>query len=64
MNYRLGAFGWLGGANFWNEGGFPNLGLLDQAFAMEWVKGYITEFGGDGYKEVLPFIPGLDCATN
>jgi len=47
MNYRLGAFGWLGGKKFEEEGGYANLGLQDQAFAMKWVKNYIKEFGGD-----------------
>jgi carboxylesterase type B len=47
MNYRLGAFGWLGGKKFEEDGGFPNLGLHDQALAMKWVKKYVQDFGGD-----------------
>ncbi|CAG8955610.1 hypothetical protein HYFRA_00009564 [Hymenoscyphus fraxineus] len=47
MNYRLGAFGWLGGEKFMSQGGLPNLGLHDQAFALQWVKKYIERFGGD-----------------
>ncbi|KAJ5046325.1 uncharacterized protein L3040_003571 [Drepanopeziza brunnea f. sp. 'multigermtubi'] len=47
MNYRLGAWGWLGGPRFKSEGGIPNLGLLDQNFAMKWVQRYIESFGGD-----------------
>ena len=61
MNYRLGAFGWLGGPKFINEYGTPNLGLLDQAFAMKWVKNYIYEFGGDSRREVMPSMPCLCC---
>ena len=47
INYRLGAFGWLGGEQFMDEGGYPNLGLHDQQMALEWVATYISEFGGD-----------------
>lgn len=47
MNYRLGAFGFLGGSKFREDGGIPNLGLRDQAFAMKWVTRYIEDFGGD-----------------
>ncbi|CZT01721.1 hypothetical protein WAI453_006765 [Rhynchosporium graminicola] len=47
MNYRLGAFGWLGGKQYMEEGGTPNLGLRDQRFAMNWVQNYIESFGGD-----------------
>lgn len=46
INYRLGAFGWLSGPTY-QEDGTANLGLLDQRFALEWVQKYITLFGGD-----------------
>lgn len=46
INYRLGAFGWLSGPTF-QEDGTANLGLLDQRFALEWVQKYIHLFGGD-----------------
>ncbi|OWO97547.1 hypothetical protein B2J93_658 [Marssonina coronariae] len=46
MNYRLGAFGWLSGPKFVEDGGIPNLGLHDQRFAMKWVQRYIESFGG------------------
>lgn len=53
MNYRLGAFGWLGGDKFKEQGGLPNLGLHDQNFALGWVKKYIERFGGDSQRYVL-----------
>ncbi|TKX25031.1 hypothetical protein C1H76_2741 [Elsinoe australis] len=46
-NYRLGAFGWLSGPTFQEEGGLANAGLYDQRFALEWVQKYIHLFGGD-----------------
>ncbi|KAI1339711.1 carboxylesterase [Xylariaceae sp. FL0016] len=42
INYRLGLFGWLAGA----EGLVPNLGLYDQRMALDWVQNYIARFGG------------------
>ncbi|KAF2148643.1 carboxylesterase family protein-like protein [Myriangium duriaei CBS 260.36] len=46
-NYRLGAFGWLSGPTFEQDGGLPNAGLHDQRLALEWVHKYIHLFGGD-----------------
>lgn len=46
LNYRLGAFGWLSGPTF-QENGTPNAGLYDQRFALEWVQEHISKFGGD-----------------
>ncbi|TVY54096.1 Carboxylesterase patB [Lachnellula cervina] len=43
VNYRLGMYGFLGGAN----DTIPNLGLHDQLMAMQWVQQYISLFGGD-----------------
>jgi carboxylesterase type B len=43
INYRLGMFGWLWGS----DGVTPNLGLHDQAVALQWVQKYIGLFGGD-----------------
>ncbi|KAE8440887.1 hypothetical protein EG329_006354 [Mollisiaceae sp. DMI_Dod_QoI] len=43
MNYRLGLFGWLSG----NDNVTPNVGLLDQRLALEWVQQHIHLFGGD-----------------
>lgn len=42
INYRLGADGFL-----WVGEGAPNLGLLDQIAALEWVRDNIAAFGGD-----------------
>jgi para-nitrobenzyl esterase len=42
INYRLGADGFL-----WLGEGTPNLGLLDQIAALEWVRDNIASFGGD-----------------
>ncbi|KAK3720604.1 hypothetical protein LTR37_003653 [Vermiconidia calcicola] len=46
MNYRLGAFGWLSGPSF-QEDGTANAGLHDQRFALEWIQRHISKFGGD-----------------
>jgi para-nitrobenzyl esterase len=42
VNYRLGVLGWL-----CPTGGTANLGLLDQAAALAWVRHHIAELGGD-----------------
>ena len=66
MNYRLGAFGWLGGEKYYNDYGLGNLGLQDQAFAMKWVSNNIHLFGGASRtgvgglsREVVSFTPQL-----
>ncbi|KAF2717637.1 carboxylesterase family protein-like protein [Polychaeton citri CBS 116435] len=46
LNYRLGAFGFLSGPTF-QQDGTANAGLLDQRFALEWVQQHIGKFGGD-----------------
>ncbi|KAI0382450.1 alpha/beta-hydrolase [Hypomontagnella monticulosa] len=46
MNYRLGAFGWLGGDEVAADG-TQNAGLYDQRLAFQWVQKYIHLFGGD-----------------
>ncbi|KAJ5261063.1 hypothetical protein N7478_011658 [Penicillium angulare] len=46
MNYRLGAFGWLGGDTL-QASGTANAGLHDQRFALEWIYKNIHLFGGD-----------------
>lgn len=46
VNYRLGAFGFLGGREVLADGA-ANLGLLDQRMGLEWVADNIAAFGGD-----------------
>jgi carboxylesterase type B len=46
IQYRLGAFGFLSSTEVYTYGG-TNAGLLDQRFAMEWVRNHIQKFGGD-----------------
>ncbi|KAH9889049.1 carotenoid ester lipase precursor [Cubamyces lactineus] len=52
MNYRVGAFGFLGGREV-QEAGVGNLGLQDQREALRWIQKYITAFGGDPQKVTL-----------
>jgi len=50
MNYRLGAFGFLAHPELTAESphnASGNFGLLDQVFALEWVKRNIAKFGGN-----------------
>ena len=48
MNYRLGVFGFLAHAGLADKDGHSgNQGLLDQQFALQWVKQNIEKFGGD-----------------
>ncbi|KAJ7147408.1 carotenoid ester lipase precursor [Mycena crocata] len=51
-NYRLNAFGFLGGNEVRNAG-ISNLGLRDQIFALEWVQKHIAAFGGDPDRVVI-----------
>lgn len=53
LNYRLGAFGFSAGSAFAAAGGTANLGLLDQDFALQWVKSQISHFGGDPSRVTL-----------
>ena len=46
VNYRLGAFGFLGGKEVLADGA-ANLGLLDQRMGLEWVADNTAAFGGD-----------------
>ena len=41
MNYRVGLFG------FSSLGESPNLGILDQRIAIQWVADNIASFGGN-----------------
>jgi len=48
LNYRLGPFGFLHLGDLFPElDGSGNLGILDQAAALEWVHDCIAAFGGD-----------------
>ncbi|KAF2826422.1 alpha/beta-hydrolase [Ophiobolus disseminans] len=53
INYRLGAFGWLGGQAAWEDDILPNVGLKDQELAIQWVNDNIYLFGGDGSRITL-----------
>ncbi|KAF2651928.1 alpha/beta-hydrolase [Lophiostoma macrostomum CBS 122681] len=46
IQYRLGAYGFLGGTEV-DQSGDTNVGLLDQRLALEWVQNHIRSFGGD-----------------
>lgn len=46
VNYRLGGFGFLPGAEALADGA-ANLGLLDQRMGLEWVADNVAAFGGD-----------------
>ena len=50
VNYRLGVLGWLAHPELSAEsphGASGNYGLLDQIAALQWVRGNITDFGGN-----------------
>ncbi|KAF4625117.1 hypothetical protein G7Y89_g13052 [Cudoniella acicularis] len=47
LNYRMGAFGFLAGPEFEDQGGKSNLGLYDQRLALQWIQDNIGKFGGD-----------------
>jgi carboxylesterase type B len=50
IQYRLGAYGFLGGPKYVSEGGAQNIGLLDQRLALEWTRQNVAAFGGDPTK--------------
>ncbi|TFK27826.1 alpha/beta-hydrolase [Coprinopsis marcescibilis] len=52
IQYRLGLFGFLAGAQV-KKNGVLNAGLLDQQFALKWVQRHITKFGGDPSKVTI-----------
>ncbi|KAH6603105.1 acetylcholinesterase precursor [Trichoderma cornu-damae] len=52
INYRLGAFGFLGGPTV-QEDGTANAGLYDQQMALEWVQTNIAKFGGDAQQVTI-----------
>ncbi|KAL3423593.1 sterol esterase precursor [Phlyctema vagabunda] len=52
VNYRVGGFGFLGGAEILADGS-SNLGLLDQRLGLQWVADNIASFGGDPAKVTI-----------
>ena len=52
IQYRLGAFGFLSSSEVKNDG-VVNAGLLDIAFALQWVQDNIDLFGGDKTKVTI-----------
>jgi carboxylesterase type B len=52
IQYRLGAFGFLGGEDV-KEDGLLNAGLIDQNFALKWVQANAGKFGGDPKKVTI-----------
>ncbi|KAI0766816.1 carotenoid ester lipase precursor [Irpex lacteus] len=52
LNYRLGPYGFLGGAEV-EAAGVANIGLQDQRQAFRWVQKYIGAFGGDHSKVTI-----------
>ncbi|KAF7317247.1 Carboxylic ester hydrolase [Mycena chlorophos] len=52
IQYRLGVFGFLPGAEV-KANGALNAGLLDQDFALRWVNTHISKFGGDASKVTI-----------
>lgn len=49
---QLGAFGFLSSSDVMSNG-VVNAGILDMAFALEWVRKYIQKFGGDAAKVTI-----------
>jgi para-nitrobenzyl esterase len=74
INYRLGALGWLVEPGllaqtpsfFQNVGDGGNYGLMDQQFAMQWVRRNIAGFGGDARKVTVggESAGGLSVSSN
>ncbi|KUJ17951.1 cholinesterase [Mollisia scopiformis] len=52
VNYRLGGFGFLPGAEILKDGS-ANLGHLDQRLGLKWVADNIAKFGGDPSKVTI-----------
>lgn len=52
VNYRVGGFGFMPGAEILADGS-ANLGLLDQRRALEWIADNIEAFGGDPDKVTI-----------
>jgi carboxylesterase type B len=52
VNYRVGGFGFMPGAEILADGS-ANLGLLDQRLGLQWVADNIATFGGDPSKVTI-----------
>jgi carboxylesterase type B len=52
IQYRLGAFGFLASEEL-RQKGVVNAGILDQAFALAWIKLHICQFGGDPFSVTI-----------
>ncbi|PSR78386.1 Alpha/Beta hydrolase protein [Coniella lustricola] len=52
MQYRLGVYGFLAGAEV-AENGVQNAGLYDQRLALDWVQRHVAAFGGDPAKVTI-----------
>ncbi|KAF3919859.1 Acetylcholinesterase [Orbilia brochopaga] len=52
VNYRVGGFGFLPGAEVLADGS-ANLGLLDQRLGLQWIADNIAAFGGDPSKVTI-----------
>ncbi|KAF2830465.1 alpha/beta-hydrolase [Ophiobolus disseminans] len=52
IQYRLGAFGFLSSSEVESKG-VVNAGILDMAFALDWVDDHIEKFGGDCSKVTI-----------
>jgi carboxylesterase type B len=52
VNYRVGGFGFLPGAEILKDGS-ANLALLDQRLGLEWTADNIEAFGGDPEKVTI-----------
>ncbi|PIL25455.1 hypothetical protein GSI_13345 [Ganoderma sinense ZZ0214-1] len=65
VNYRLHAFGFLGGQEV-KEAGIGNIGLHDQREGLRWIKKYIGAFGGDPNKVTIwgPSAGGLSVGSH
>ncbi|CAN9414188.1 unnamed protein product [Alternaria alternata] len=55
IQYRLGAFGFLSSTEI-EQNGALNAGILDMAFALQWVQDHIDQFGSDKLRVTIVII--------